>query len=442
MKVTTAVACYTMARREPRSSARGAFRLARALVCLCAILTGSASAQDTTRTDSARAATDSILERLQRAEEAIALLRDQLAAEAATAVQSASRVRLELFGRVLMNAFSNSAPVNNSDVPLFVLPTGERGASASVRQSSLGVAIDVSDVLGGTFAGDVHMDFFGGQQPSTGGRHFPLLRIRTARAFLRWNRGEVLVGQEVPLIAGLNPESVASFGTPGFVAAGNLWLWLPQVRGTLELGTPLQLAIQGAVLAPTTGDPANLFDTGVDPAEQTRRPYLQGRVRAAWGSDIARGQIGVGVHRGWFRRADGVRLTSSGVAMDATIPIGTMVELRAEAYDGKGLRGLGGAGIGQLVTTDGNPVEDRGGWAQLNVRPSARFELGGGCGVGDPDDAALPAGRLRNLSCEGHVITHPGGPVVAGLEFRRLRTRYPTETITNNHVNLAMGFEF
>jgi hypothetical protein len=130
------------------------------------------------------------------------------------------------------------------------------------------------------------------------------------------------------------------------------------------------------------------------------------------------------------------------VAVDATIPFGAMVELRAEAYEGKGLRGLGGAGIGQLVTTGGTPVEDRGGWAQLNVRPSSRFELGGGCGVGDPDDEGLPAGRLRNVSCEGHVITHPGGPVVAGVEFRRLRTVYPSGPVHNNHVNLAVGFEF
>lgn len=442
MKVTTVRQSYTTASREPRSSRLGIRRTARALAVICALFASSASAQDPSRTDSARAATDSILERLRRAEEAIALLQDQLAAEAATAVQSASRVRLEIFGRVLMNAFSNSAPVNNSDVPLFVLPAGDDGASATVRQTSLGVAVDVADVLGGSFSGDMHLDFFGGQQPSSGGRHFPLLRIRTARAFLRWARGELMIGQEVPLVAGLNPESVASFGTPGFVAAGNLWLWLPQIRGTLELGTPLRLAIQGAVLAPATGDPANAFDTGLDPAERTGQPYLQGRVRMAWGSDIARGEIGVGIHQGWFERMDGVRLTSRGVAVDASVPLGTMVEIRGEYYEGEGLRGLGGAGIGQLITSDGRTVEDRGGWVQLNIRPSSLVEFGGGCGAGDPDDDELPANRLRNVACEAHVITHPGGPIVAGLEFRRLRTTYPTGAVEGNHVNVALGFEF
>jgi len=421
------------------------WRAVGALVLICALAAGPASAQDTTRVDSARAATDSILERLRQAEEAIALLRDQMETEAASAVKAASRVRVDLFGRVLMNAFSNSAPVNNSDVPLFVLPSGDEGASASVRQSSLGVAVEVADVMGGSFTGDLHMDFFGGQQPSSGGRHFPLLRIRTARAFLRWPRAELMVGQEVPLIAGINPESVASFGTPGFVTAGNLWLWLPQVRGSIELGTPLGLAIQGAVLAPTSGDPAQAFDTGLDPAERTKRPYLQARVRAAWGDTeggTPGGEIGVGIHHGWLSGIDGHRLTSSAIAVDATISLGARVEVRAEAYDGQALRGLGGGGIGQNITTTGEPVEDRGGWAQLNVRPDPRFLVGGGCGMADPDDADLPAGRLRNVVCEGHVILHPGGPVFAGLEFRRLRTSYPAGAIHNNHLNLSAGFEF
>ncbi|HSJ65052.1 MAG TPA: hypothetical protein VK922_14265 [Gemmatimonadaceae bacterium] len=85
----------------------------------------------------------------------------------------------------------------------------------------------------------------------------------------------------------------------------------------------MRLAMQGAVLAPASGDPAQGFDTGVDPVEQTKRPYLQARVRAAWGDDAgggaARGEIGVGVHRGWLRRPDGTHMTSSAVAADATV---------------------------------------------------------------------------------------------------------------------------
>lgn len=406
------------------------------LVSICA---GGAFGQDTTRA----APADSLAERLRRAEEAIELLREQVATQAASAVSAASRVRVELFGRVMTNAFSNSGAVNNADVPLFALPDGPgRGAGASIRQSSLGIAVTVERVLGGTFEGELHTDFFGGQQPSTGGRNFPLLRVRTARGIVRWARGELLVGQENPLMAGVSPQSVASFGTPEFTAAGNLWLWLPQIRGTLELGSPARIAIQGAVLAPASGDPAGAFDTDVDAAERARRPVLQARLRSRWGTEEAPGEIGVGAHRGWLRRPDGGLVRSSAVAMDAVVPIGAALTLRGEWYAGQALRGLGGGGIGQGLTTAGDAVRDRGGWAQLDVRPGPRIQASGGCGVADPDDDDLPAGRQRNLGCAAQLVLRPDGPVVVALGYRRHRTTYAAGPVTNDHMNLAAGFEF
>jgi len=401
-------------------------------------------AQDTTRT---AASLDSLAERLRRAEEAIATLREQLATQAESQVQSASRVRVELFGRVLANGFFNSDSVNNSDVPQLAAPSGGRrqgGLGGAIRQTSLGVRVDVPHVLGATFNGELHSDFFGGQQPSVGGRHFPVLRIRTARGILAWQHAEILFGQEVPLIAGLNPVSVASFGTSEFAAAGNLWLWLPQLRGTWIISRRGGIALQGALLAPTTGDPVGTFDTGLDPAERSNRPYLQARLRTQWGTAYARGEIGVGVHQGWIRRADGPLVKSDAVAVDARIPLGSYVELRGEAYSGQALRGLGGGGVGQNLTTTGSPVEDRGGWGQLVLKPSTLVDLSAGCGVGDPKDVTgLPAGRLRNVACEAHITAHPGGPVVASFGWRGHRTTYQTVGVARNtHLNLALGFEF
>src|SRR4030095_11980562 len=126
----------------------------------------------------------SLAERLRRAEEAIALLKEQMATQAESQVQSASRVRVELFGRVLVNGFFNSDSTNNSDVPQFAAPSGGRaqgGLGGAIRQTSLGIRVDVSRVLGGRFDGELHSDFFGGQQPSVGGRPFPLFLIRTRR---------------------------------------------------------------------------------------------------------------------------------------------------------------------------------------------------------------------------------------------------------------------
>ena len=420
--------------------------------------------------DSARAAQDSLLARLERAEEAIELLRQQLAAQSEAEVQTLSRVSLDLTGRALVNAFGNSGRVNTADVPQFALPDGAdfppaedfpRGSvGLSARQTQLGLIISVADVLGAEFIGDVHADFFGVQQPGASGRVAPSARLRTLKAMLRWTNAEVLVGQEVPLVAGLNPVSTASLGTPTFATAGNLWLWLPQLRATVQTSGSVRLGLQAAVLAPSSGDPtAGNRDRDVDAAERSRRPFVQGRVRAQWGAPDRLGELGVGVHGGWFARslAAGGRdemHESWAVAADLIAPLGPLT-LRAELYRGALLRGLGGGGVGQNFSPDGSPMLDRGGWAQLDVKATPTISLGTGCGVDDPRTTlpatgTVPGTRTRNAACEAHLAWRPGGPFFLGLEGRRTETRWVARTVgvdserkfRNDHINIAIGFEF
>jgi hypothetical protein len=404
---------------------------------------GVARAQDTSRVTP-----DSIAARLERAEEQIRLLQQELADEAQTRVTTRSRMSLEFSGRVLVTGFSNSRRVNNVDDPQFVRPDTasglpQGGAGMAIRQTSLGLAVNAPQVFGGNFHGDLDVDFYGGQQPSTGGRTFPLLRLRTARAMVKWTHGELMIGQDAPLIASGNPTSLAALGTPDFAGAGNLWLWLPQVRAGLETGGKVSIGVQGAVLAPTSGDPANVFDTDDDVAEHSSRPYLQGRVHVRWGADEMAGDIGVGVHQGWLATKGDSLLTSSAVAVDFKLPLTSWLDLRGEAYQGQALKGLGGGGIGQGTGLNGVPVHDEGGWAQVNFKPSSRVLLGAGYGMDDPRDSDLgPGSRLKNVVREAHIHLRPGGPFVLGVEYRRLETTYSTEMLANDHVNLSMGIEF
>jgi hypothetical protein len=412
----------------------------------CLLLLTLATAVPSGAQDTTRAELDSLTERLRRAEQAIELLRQQMAADAESKVQAASRVKVDLFGRVLMNAFTNSARVNSAEVPLFALradSSGADGMSAAVRQTTFGLVVNVGDILGGTFSGELHTDFFGGQQPSSGGRHFPLLRVRRAFGTLTWSRGELLFGQDNPLVAGVSPRSVASVGTPEFTGAGNLWLWLPQIRGTVELVPQAGIGLQAAVLAPTSGEPADPFDTGFDGAERSGRPYLQARLRARLGEGGRAGEVGVGVHRGWIRRADLSLASSEALVADALIHLGDALELRGEVYGGKAVRGLGGGGAGQQFTATGSEVEDKGGWGQLTLRPSTLVAFSGGCGVSDPrDDADLPADRLRNVTCALEAVATPGGGLVFALGWRTQRTTYDIGLRRNHHLNLGFGFEF
>ncbi len=394
-----------------------------------------------------KAQVDSLRQRLDDAEAALQALREQLGTEASTALRTRSRVSLEFSGRAVMNAFTNNARTNNVDVPIFARPdsgTGPQGGVAmSMRQTRLGLAFTVTEIAGGTFHGDIDADFFGGQQPSSGGRTFPLVRLRTARGVLEYAHGAVMIGQEQPLITGVDPVSLASVGVPGFTGAGNLWLWLPQVRGGVHTTGRVRVGAEAAVLAPTSGDASGLFDTQFDAAERTSTPYLQGQLRLDWGDEERPASITAGVHTGRIADASDVERRSSALAATIRIPLGARVEVRGEGFDGQALRGLGGGGIAQGLGVGGAPVRTRGGWAQINVQASPRILIGAGSGVDNPDDAhVLPNGRLRNTTTEVHAHWRPAGPIVLGFEWRRIATSYAAGLRTNQHLNLAFGFEF
>ncbi len=400
------------------------------------------------RPDSTKAVLDSLAARVERAEETIELLRQQLAAQSESAVKAKSGMTLEFNGRILMSAFANTRRTNNVDVPTTVradtangLPDG--GAGIEIRQTTLGIALTSPNVLGAQFLGDLDLDFFGGQVSSIGGRTMPLLRLRTARAILTWPRVELLLGQEQPLVSNLNPVSLAGVGTPDFTAAGNLWYWIPQARVTVERRGTVRVGVSGAILAPMTGETVGTFDTDFDAAERSRRPYFEGRLRIRWGKDDEQAEVGIGMHHGWLAPARDSMLSNHAVTADASIPISKHVEFRGEAFTGCGMRVLGGGQVGQLYGKGGVVVRGSGGWGQVNVKPTTRVLLGAGYGFDDPKDADLPAtGRMKNVTSELHAIVHPGGPLVFSLEWRRTTTTYATRSWSNDHLNFGAGFEF
>lgn len=368
-----------------------------------------------------------------------------------TAQQPASpppKRTVEFTGTVLMNGFYNSARTNNSDVPTFADSdaVGVKGASGTLRQTRLGALVTDPDVLGGSFSGEIDVDFFGGQQPAAGNRTFPLLRLRRAIATVQWTHLQLMLGQEVPLVAERNPRSLAGVGVPDFTSAGNLWLWIPQMRVSAEYGYTLRLAIQGAVLAPISGAIQGASATQPDSAERTARPYLQGRVRLGWGPSDDPSEVAIGGHVGWLRGLDTLSgdslINSRALTFDTRLKLGP-AELLGEAFVGKAVAGLGGGAVSQNTGVAGAAVRTTGGWGQLNLRPRAGWMLGGGCGIDDPkDEDVLPNGRFRNFVCEGHVEWRPPGPLVFGFEFRRLETRYAAGDFAVNHLNLAAGYRF
>jgi hypothetical protein len=352
---------------------------------------------------------------------------------------------------VLMNGFYTSDKTNNSDLPQFAVRQDasdsfpSEGVGGTLRQTRVQARAFAAGVLGGEFTALVDVDFFGGQQPSNGGRTFPLLRIRRAWARMNWDRFRVMAGQEAPPIAELNPSSLASIGLSSLSSSGNLWLWIPQLRltGDLNGGEGARLYLEGAVLAPTGYTAQGPFLTQPDRAEQSRRPYLQSRLGVRWGQSGAPGELSVGGHLGWISTTGDSLLDSRAAAVMLQLPLGRVFELRGEAFTGKAIAGLGGGAIGQNLGRNGVPVRTKGGWAQLLIKPTPEWELGGSYGIDDPKDTDLDTAtmRLKNETVEGHIHWRPA-PLILGLEYRHITTTYAPGEATAGHLNLALGAEF
>src|SRR3989449_11318645 len=135
----------------------------------------------------------------------------------APAPAPAAKRTVEVTGLVLVNGFFTNARVNNSDVPQFVDSLAPASAvGGTIRQTRLGLLVTEPDVLRGSFSGEVDVDFYGGQQPSSGGRTFPLLRLRRAVGIVSWDHAQLLFGQESAPLAEPSPASPPPVAVPDF----------------------------------------------------------------------------------------------------------------------------------------------------------------------------------------------------------------------------------
>jgi hypothetical protein len=389
----------------------------------------------------------SLAERLERAEEMIELLRQQMGDQASAAVVPRSRYRVELSGMVLSNFYRTNGPTSAPDAPILVQAPPAPGAprpqniGATARQTNIALTGFASDILGGELTGEIEVDFWGGHNFE--GRLSPTLRIRRTRAQLDWANAWLLVGQEAPPISTLNPVSIAEVGWPGFSAGGNLWFWIPQVRVGATTSGRIRFAAEMAALAPTFGGGSGV-NIQPNAAERSERPFVQGRGMIRWGEDDMVSEVSAGLHNGWIADGDSL-LLSRAFGASARVHLTRYLELRAEFFDGQALGTLGGGAQGRNLGAGSVPVRTYGGWGQINVMPIPTVQFGVGFGADDPNDADIAANSIqRNSSWQYHVQWRPM-PVVVGLELRDHTTWYGDPAIGRQdlrHVNLGFGFAF
>ena len=370
-----------------------------------------------------------------------------LLATPAAAQESKPAWEFGAHGILLMNGFYNDAEVNNSDVPSQAIPSAgtlpQSSMGAAVRQTRVTGFADLAGFAGGDLHGELDVDFFGGQLGN--GRTSPLLRIRRVFGELRWDRASILVGQEGPLVADVNPFSLATLGVPGYAAAGNLWLWLPQIRAGFDLngGDGVRIGIDAAVLAPNSDPAPGNFSTTPNNAERTGRPMVESRLRIRWGDG---GEIGGGAHLAWLMTPANEMVESNAIVVTGVLPLGKALDLRGEWFTGQALGTLGGGGIGQNLDASGQPLKTTGGWGAITLRPSAHWELGGGYGYDNPEETAGDtAATFKQMNSQYNArLQWRAAPVVVAFEYRHFSTFWAggIGEKTASHFNLGVGLEF
>jgi hypothetical protein len=364
----------------------------------------------------------------------------------APAPKEAATPKVTPYGIVFFNLFSNDHASNNADVPLWAL-AGAGNMSASGRQSRFGLRVTGATFRSASVSAVVEADFFGGF-PAVGiGDNMGVVRLRLANARLDWKRGSLVAGQDWMVFAPLNPLSNAAAGIPLLAAAGNPWSRMPQVRGEWRTAG---LLLQGALLAPSTGDFGSAFF------------YQPGPTRASLGGVKKPATIAVSGHYGRSRVLSPIDrvVDSRGLAADWSAPLGRKVTITGEAFAGRNLaafqagvfQGVNAEGAiagGQGLVLDGpRSIRTRGGWTQVAGAVTPTVTVTGAWGLDDPVDEDLLAvtrreARLRNTAVSAGFQHKASAQITWGVEFRHLvTTLLVAGRRTDNHVNLAVTFAF
>ena len=222
--------------------------------------------------------------RLAKLEEQYDLLTGKVDDQYQTKVESRSKYKVRLSGLVLMDLFSNRGRIltgcarpGRSMPTCLVVPAAPASRSVSRKsgwrcRSGTGRREDPRRSAGG---------FAGGFQYAPNGIALGLFRLRTATMHLDWAKTSIVAGQDAPFFSALSPTSFATLAEPALSYAGNLWMWIPQIRveRRLTISENSNFLLQGGILDGATGEPPVYgYGRTAQAGEYSRQPGYAGRV--------------------------------------------------------------------------------------------------------------------------------------------------------------------
>jgi hypothetical protein len=376
-------------------------------------------------------------------------------------------VPVSLYGELLFTAGYNTSDFNIEDLPMIASkqgsdPTGgDKNFYATARQTRLGMNLDPIDTLGGKLSGDFEFDLMGGEAPYANGAHFDLFRLRLAYGRVDWKHWAIEGGQDWSVFAPLNPTSLNEFGIPEFTATGNAWIRAPQVRleGKTTNASGTNLLWQLAALDPNVGDNSTTAvvvarQPGI--GERGRMPSMESRLALTKNYNDRDYTLGFSGHYDRAKNAGDIGtipiqtpLNSWGVALDYSLPLTRLLAITGEAYEGNAL-GIysvaSGEAIGAVGTRGARGVTSRGGWAQLQMNWTKKWQTNLAYGIDQPDDSEIAVGsRSRNQQYMANVIDRMTRNISLSLEFRRILTDYRNQLAADergDHVDLGLAYIF
>jgi hypothetical protein len=361
---------------------------------------------------------------------------------AQTKVEASQKFPIQLTGMALFNAFLNGRYGGNAQYPVVAgLKEGAYNNGGSFRQSILGFRFQgPNTLLGGKISGSLYLDLFGGSGQSLN----QLIRLRIARIQVDWAKTTLFFGQDKPLISQREPDSLAQVGVSPLTAAGNPWLWLPQVR--LEQRFPLTQRwlwkAEAALLQ--TNEYSNVPSTAASLIESAR-PALEARVSAHYErTEDRRAELGAGFHMS-TTHFSGFSVPSRLFTVDWSIRPERWLEFKGLFFRGRNFASLGAlGGVTQIGVAPPLAIGGIGGWSEVRFFPTQRLTFNLYGGQQDNQNRNLLTGAIGKNQAYAANMTYLLAPNVLGsFEVGQVRTSYlGLGNRLNNHYDLALAYLF
>jgi hypothetical protein len=384
-------------------------------------------------------------EQLAAQEEQLAVQKERIEEQAQTKVESGQRFPIRIKGMLLFNTFLNSKQGGGERYPTVAVNRGDASGGATLRQSVIGFDYQGPEVFaGGKVRASLLMDFYGASGQSLD----QALRIRTANMEIDWKSRSLSLGVNKPLFSPRDPDSLSQVNVSPLTSAGNLWMWIPQLRFEQRLRwSDLSQVRAQIALVQTREIPsynAGDFVAKVEPA----RPGVEGRLEFSHAFGAGRRiEIAPGFHFSTSHVAQ-TPVPSRLFSMDWLLSPGRRLEFTGAFFNGRNIAHLGNGGIGEGFAVLGPqqvmPLHSSGEWGQLTWMATDRLSFHLFSGRQDERNRILPPGEIGiNLAYGANLFYHLAPNVIVSLETSQVRTSYIQQgRRLNNHYDLAFAYIF